>query len=116
LSGVADRWAVYVPSYYGPRNQNTSGWGLIGGTSSSSPAIAAVFSQVNDWLVEHGKPVLGFMNPLLYSKLYPAFNDVTRGNTAGCGTIGFPALPDFDLASGFGSPDFVKIIDILKGM
>jgi hypothetical protein len=53
-----------VPGSYFPRDQNTSGWGLIGGTSASSPACAAVFSQVNDFLIERGDKPLGFMNPL----------------------------------------------------
>ena len=89
LAGQADRYAVYVPGYCelvvsfymlnlkrnpdNARNNATFGWGLIGGTSASSPAVAAIFSQVNDYLIEQGKPTLGFMNPLLYKKLYTSF-------------------------------------------
>jgi hypothetical protein len=82
-----------VPGSYFPRDQNTSGWGLIGGTSASSPACAAVFSQVNDFLIERGDKPLGVStDPVLrlYSKLYPAFHDITVGTSEGCNTTGFP--------------------------
>lgn len=36
-----------------------------------------------------GKPSLGFLNPLLYSRGAAALNDITQGNNPGCGTLGF---------------------------
>ncbi|KAJ7457796.1 family S53 protease-like protein [Mycena latifolia] len=53
------------------------------GTSASSPSFAAVIALINDRLVASGKPVLGFLNPFLYSQASTAFNDVTVGHNVG---------------------------------
>lgn len=45
------------------RNGNVT---TIGGTSASSPTVAAIFALVNDALLAAGKPQLGFVNPWLY--------------------------------------------------
>ncbi len=48
------------------------------GTSFSSPILAAMFALLNGELIQAGKPVLGFLNPWLYS--HPEmFNDITSG-------------------------------------
>lgn len=39
-------------------------YGLVEGTSCSSPIFASVISLINDRLIAAGKPVLGFLNPL----------------------------------------------------
>ncbi len=39
-------------------------FGLVGGTSCSSPIFASIISLVNDRLIAAGQPVLGFLNPL----------------------------------------------------
>lgn len=31
VAAQGDRYSVYVPGTYNPRNDNSSGWGLIGG-------------------------------------------------------------------------------------
>lgn len=77
---------------------------LVDGTSASCPTVAGVLSLVNDALVAAGKPVLGFLNPWLYSKGYAAFNDILSGGNPGCGTPGFPAQQGWDAVTGFGSP------------
>ena len=59
------------------------------GTSAAAPAFAGIISMLNDARLSKGKPSLGFLNPLLYSKLSGAFNDVTSGSNPGCGTTGF---------------------------
>ncbi|KAF7370195.1 Serine protease S53 [Mycena sanguinolenta] len=80
---------------------------LVGGTSCASPMFAAMIALVNDRLIAAGRPVLGFLNPFLYSPAgRPAFNDVTSGNNPGCGTNGFPALHGWDPVTGLGTPDF----------
>ncbi len=38
----------------------------VDGTSASSPAFAAMVTLLNDALLNANKPVLGFLNPLLY--------------------------------------------------
>jgi tripeptidyl-peptidase I len=86
----------------------------ISGTSMSSPLVAAVFSLVNDALIAAGKPVLGFLNPWIYEKGYNALNDILSGSAAGCGTEkGLPAAEGWDAVTGYGTPDFEKILELL---
>ncbi|KAF8592730.1 subtilisin-like protein [Ramaria rubella] len=69
---------------------------LIGGTSAASPTFAGIVSLLNDARIAAGKPSLGFLNPLLYSKATKAFNDITVGNNPGCGTEGFFCIKGWD--------------------
>lgn len=73
--------------------------GLVGGTSCSSPIFASVVALLNDRLVAAGKPVLGFLNPFLYSTGASALNDITTGSNPGCNTNGFPAVAGWDPVS-----------------
>ncbi|KAH9830767.1 peptidase S8/S53 domain-containing protein [Rhodofomes roseus] len=82
---------------------------LVDGTSCSSPTFASVVSLLNDELVGSGKPVLGFLNPWLYSTAAGAFNDITEGSNPGCGTDGFNATAGWDPVTGLGSPDYAKL-------
>ena len=80
---------------------------IFGGTSVAAPAWAAFTALVNQQAVAAGKPVVGFVNPAIYaigkSAAYAAtFNDITVG-TNGNATH-FPAVPGFDLCTGWGSP------------
>jgi tripeptidyl-peptidase-1 len=59
------------------------------GTSLAVPAFAGIISLLNDAPLSSGKPSLGFLNPLLYSKALVAFNDITAGSNPGCGTTEF---------------------------
>ncbi|PIL32625.1 hypothetical protein GSI_05329 [Ganoderma sinense ZZ0214-1] len=87
------------------------------GTSASSPMFASVVALVNDQLLNAGRPTLGFLNPLLYSRAAAAgvFNDITVGSNVGCGTAGFPALPGWDAITGLGTPDYVKLLAMAMG-
>ena len=76
----------------------------LDGTSASTPTAAAILSLVNDALIAAGKPVLGFLNPCLYSRLHTAFTDITSGSNRGCRTLGFPSQKGWDAATGFGTP------------
>ncbi|KAH9920683.1 peptidase S8/S53 domain-containing protein [Fomitopsis serialis] len=82
---------------------------LVDGTSCSSPMFASVVSLINDELISNGKPVLGFLNPWLYSTAASAFNDITEGDNPGCGTNGFNATVGWDPVTGLGSPDYAKL-------
>lgn len=88
---------------------------FLDGTSASSPAAAAVLTNVNDALIAAGKRPLGFLNPWLYKSNGAGFNDIVSGNIWGCNTSGFPAQKNWDLATGFGTPDFKKIRDAVLG-
>ncbi|KAJ7268625.1 family S53 protease [Mycena rebaudengoi] len=77
------------------------------GTSASCPIFASMISLLNDRLIAAGRPVLGFLNPLLYSEHgRAAFTDVTSGNNPGCNTDGFSASPGWDPLTGLGTPNF----------
>ena len=64
-----------------------------------------------------GKKSLGFLNPLIYSAQgQAAFNDITTGSNPGCGTKGFPASIGWDPATGFGTPDFAKLLALVMAL
>lgn len=66
--------------------------------------MSSIIALVNDALVSSGKPVLGFLNPWIYSKGYQGFTDITSGSAVGCQVEGFPATPGWDAVTGFGTP------------
>ncbi|KAI0261766.1 subtilisin-like protein [Gloeopeniophorella convolvens] len=82
----------------------------VQGTSCASPIFASVISLLNDRLIAAGKPVLGFLNPFLYSTGASALNDITSGSNPGCNTNGFPATAGWDPVTGLGSPNWTKLL------
>ncbi|KAI0328756.1 family S53 protease [Cubamyces sp. BRFM 1775] len=84
-------------------------FGLVAGTSCSTPISASIFSLLNDQLAAQGKKPLGFLNPFLYSTGASAFTDVTSGNNPGCNTNGFPARVGWDPVTGLGTPNFAAL-------
>lgn len=82
----------------------------VDGTSCSSPVFASVVSLLNDRLIAAGKPVLGFLNPFLYSTGADALNDITTGGNPGCNTNGFPAMAGWDPITGLGTPNWAKLL------
>lgn len=90
----------------------------IKGTSASTPVFAAMVALLNDLRLRAGKPVLGFLNPILYQDSFASvFRDVADGSeTVGCADaqdnfflFGWPALAGWDAATGLGEPDFAKL-------
>jgi len=95
----------------------------VGGTSCASPSFTGVISLLNDARLLAGKSTLGFLNPLLYSiggnpTKYPnALNDVVVGANAGCGfDAAFPAAPQWDAATGWGSPNYTLLKPIIMAL
>jgi len=87
----------------------------VAGTSASCPVVAGVFALLNDHRLAAGKAPLGFLNPFIYQNA-AAFNDVQSGkNNAGEGE-GFTAIKGWDAASGFGTPDFSKLLAAVKSL
>ena len=82
----------------------------VDGTSCATPTFAGVVSLLNDVRLNNNQSSLGFLNPLLYSKLKgKGFIDVTKGNNRGSTTScddGFKATTGWDPASGWGQPNF----------
>lgn len=84
---------------------------LVYGTSAASPVVGAILTMVNDARIAAGKPLLGFINPTIYSAAFvPSFKDVTNGTNPGCGTLGFNATKGWDPVTGLGTPYFPSLL------
>lgn len=92
------------------------------GTSVSAPLLASMVALANKRRLEAGKPVLGFLNPLLYQlhAVCPhVFVDITDGDTScgtpdmGCCPTGHVATEGWDAASGVGTMRFRTFVDEL---
>ncbi|KAJ7726316.1 subtilisin-like protein [Mycena maculata] len=105
---VASEWEVYIV--------NEGGVTSVGGTSCASPIFASFIALVNDRLIAAGKPVLGFLNPLLYGTGKGGLDDVTVGQSFGCSgttSVGWNAATGWDPVSGLGTPDFPGMMEAL---
>ena len=118
----ADKFCSYV--YYFARRV-----GYTGGTSAAAPVVAGIIGLLNDARLRAGKPVMGFMNPWLYSTGYKALTDVTGGAAKGCNGINLQtgeAVPGggiipwaswngtegWDAATGLGMPDLQALVKL----
>jgi uncharacterized protein (TIGR03437 family) len=97
-----------------------------GGTSLGAPTMAGVVTLLNQYLVSTGiqsQPGVANINPQIYRLAQNGsgvFHDVTTGNNAlacvvgspNCpsGTLGYNAVPNYDLASGWGSLDVSNFV------
>lgn len=84
-------------------------FGLVYGTSASTPTVASVFVLINQARLDAGKSSIGFVNPVLYANPQ-ALNDVISGSNPGCGTPGFSAQAGWDPITGLGTPNFPKLL------
>ena len=97
------------------------GWYIIGGTSEASPLFSGIVA-IADQTAHHW---LGLLNPALYALgdgPGSGLTDITSGNNTvsftnagpedpGTFTVtGFNAVPGYDLASGLGTPDALKLV------
>ncbi|HUO27554.1 MAG TPA: S53 family serine peptidase [Candidatus Aquilonibacter sp.] len=83
-----------------------------GGTSFAAPMWAGFLALVNQQAVQNGQSTLGFIDPALYtiglSSGYDSdFHDIISGSN------GYNAVTGFDLATGWGSPNGVDLINAL---
>lgn len=82
----------------------------VSGTSCSAPMIGAVFSLINNELMQAGLAPLGAVNPFLYA--HPeAFTDVVQGNNAYKRCKGFDASKGWDPVTGLGTPLYEALRD-----
>ncbi|KAI0130437.1 peptidase S8/S53 domain-containing protein [Xylariales sp. AK1849] len=87
----------------------------VSGTSCASPTFASVIQLVNSNRVAAGKKPLGFLNPWLYGNATAALTDITSGSIGGCAAIsgaGFTAIKGWDPATGLGSPNYAKLLQV----
>lgn len=66
----------------------------VNSTTVSGATFAAVVALLNDHRLNAGKPPLGFLNPLLYSKGFPGLNDIVSGSSSE--PSGFTATTGWD--------------------
>ncbi len=66
-------WVYYIGAWY-----------EYEGTSFSSPVFAGAIADADSYRIANGKPLMGFLNPVLYtdSAVQASFRDVTRGSGA----------------------------------
>ena len=88
------------------------------GTSCASPTFAGIVTCLNDVRLNSGKKTLGFLNPLLYQTLQgKGFFDITEGSNPGLSSCpGFKAIEHWDPASGWGSPNFGILRELLANI
>ncbi len=101
--------AFNVPVYYQGQ------WYTFGGTSAAAPIWAAGFAIVNQALVaKTGYFVYG--PKVLYATVanagkYHPFYDIQSGNN-----LYYPATQGWDYSTGFGTPNFYDIFQVLNGL
>lgn len=89
------------------------------GTSASTPFLASLIVLINDIRLRAGRPVVGFLNPLLYSEQGKAsLRDVTEYSIEGCEegetfVNGYDASIGWDPASGLGDTNFESLRALL---
>jgi len=106
------------------------GWHIVGGTSASSPQLAAVIALANQMRHDMGKGPVGYLNPALYGLPSGDFNDIVPlmfGTGAGVTTLdsnaefgtsiaGMSTTVGYDLTTGRGSPKVDKFVADLAGL
>ncbi|KAI1098458.1 subtilisin-like protein [Jackrogersella minutella] len=88
---------------------------IADGTSAATPLVGAMFNRINEERLAAGKSTVGFVNPVLYSNP-TIFNDITNGNNSICGMDGFDAVEGWDPASGLGTPDYPKLLEVFLAL
>ena len=82
----------------------------VGGTSCAAPLWAGFAALINQAALANGEPLVGFVNPAVYAlgktpALTANFHDITAGNNESPSSpTKFPAVPGYDLCTGWGTP------------
>ena len=103
---------IYV--YY-----NNGDTGAFGGTSCATPLWAGFIALVNQQAMANGKPVVGFINPAIYTigkgpNYAACFHDITTGNNTWSGSrTNYYATSSYDLCTGWGTPNGTNLINAL---
>ena len=93
--------------------------GSVGGTSASSPMWAGFMALVNQQALANGRGTVGSVNSAasaigLSANYTNLFHDITTGNDINSGSpTEFFAVPGYDLATGWGSPNGPAFINYL---
>lgn len=107
--------------------------GPSGGTSAAAPVWAALVGLLNDARLRKGLPTLGWLNPLLYTFGPEVLTDITAGQAVGCNgqntqsggaePAGSGIIPGafwnattgWDPVTGYGTPNFGKLLSLVTG-
>ena len=98
-------------------NGNSSGY--VYGTSIAAPLWAGLTALVNQQAASSNKPPVGLINQAIYeigrqSSYSSDFHDVTSGNNFSASSpTNFPAVPGYDLCTGWGTPNGTNLINAL---
>lgn len=100
-------------TFYVCANQTTCTANQYGGTSFAAPMWAAYLALANQQALANGQPLLGFINPTLYSLgVSPSydtnFHDITSGVSGS-----YSAVLGYDLVTGWGSMNGAALINAL---
>ncbi len=94
--------------------------GTVGGTSAAAPIWAGYMALVNQQNTANGNPPIGSFNNVIYAigrtnTAYTSlFHDITTGNNFNTGSPSlFSAVPGYDLATGWGTPNGSNLINFL---
>ncbi len=101
-------------TFYVCADQTTCTANEYGGTSFAAPMWAGYLALANEQAATNGKTI-GYINPTIYpdalsSSYSTLFHDITSGS---CGT--YSAEVDYDLCTGWGSPNGSGLINTLAG-
>ena len=100
---------------------NNGSSGAVGGTSCAAPLWAGFNACINQQALANGKPLVGFINPAIYSlaqgsSYATAFHDITSGNnTNPASPSKFYAASGYDLCTGWGTPAGSALVNALAG-
>ena len=107
----------------------SGGWLTVGGTSAAAPMWAAMVALANEQAAKAGKGPLGFLNPELYkigsgSHYSSDFHDITppsnssapSNNDEGFNGGAYPVTQGYDMATGWGTFDAVRLAADLVAM
>jgi hypothetical protein len=95
--------------------------GGFGGTSCAAPLWAGFMALANQQAAFNGMSPIGFVNPPLYNlgkgaSYASTFHDITNGNNfTSISPTHFPAVPGYDLCTGWGTPGGTNLINALAG-
>ncbi len=118
-------WQQGLPDLGGKRavadlalNASTGYWYLFlgvmtpnTGTSFASPVAAGLFATINSARLSEGKPPVGWLNPILYTRpeVQRTFRDITVGYT----DWHYSAGPGWDIPTGWGAPHAERLWEAL---
>lgn len=71
--------------------------------------------QINEQRYIVGKGPVGFVPPVLYANPW-ALNDITNGTNVGCGSQGFHAAKGWDPATGLGTPNYPRMLELFLSL